>query len=126
MVDPLRAAGVGEPTLGTTLVVLGGMFAARCSTTFVTGNPVRLVDKPSQRRNREPKLVPPKKVEGMRAWLLANPWRRYRRDRQLDALLLSLLAYAGLRPESEALPLRWEDVRERVLFVPAGTQARRP
>lgn len=101
------------------------MFAARCSTTFVTGNPVRLVDKPSQRRNREPKLVPPKKVEGMRAWLLANPWRRYRRDRQLDATLLSLLAYAGLRPESEALALRWEDVRERVLFVPAGSQARR-
>ena len=36
------------------------------------------------------------------------------------ARLLSLLAYAGLRPESEALALRWEDVRERVLFVPAG------
>ncbi len=33
-----------------------------------------------------------------------------------DATLLSVLAYAGLRP-SEALVLRWEDVRERTILV---------
>ena len=33
-----------------------------------------------------------------------------------DATLLSMLAYAGLRP-GEALALRWRDVRERTLLV---------
>jgi integrase len=120
MVDRLRAAGVGEPSILKTLTTLQGMFRRAVLEDLVASNPVPQVDKPSQRRTREPKLVPPAKVEEMRAWLLNNPHRRYARDRQLDATLLSLLAYAGLRPESEALALRWEDVRERVLFVPAG------
>lgn len=56
----------------------------------------------------------------MCAWLLTNPRRRTDADRQRDATLLVALAYAGLRPESEALTLRWEHVRLRVLEVPAG------
>jgi hypothetical protein len=35
------------------------------------------------------------------------------RLRMMDATLVSLLAYAGPRPESEALPLRWEQVGRR-------------
>lgn len=33
-----------------------------------------------------------------------------------DATLISVMAYAGLRP-GEALGLRWSDVRERTLLI---------
>jgi integrase len=36
-----------------------------------------------------------------------------------DATLISVLAYAGLRP-TEALTLRWGQVRDRTLVVNAG------
>lgn len=38
-----------------------------------------------------------------------------RRDDLRSATLLSLLAYAGPRPESEALPVRWSAVRTRTI-----------
>lgn len=38
------------------------------------------------------------------------------RSRRCDATLVSVLAYAGLRP-GEALALRWGDVRERTILV---------
>ena len=34
-------------------------------------------------------------------------------------MLVSVLAYAGLRPESEALPLKWADIGERAITVRA-------
>jgi Phage integrase family len=49
----------------------------------------------------------------MRALLLAE-------GRQRDAVLLCLLAYAGLRP-GEALALRWSDVREWTLLIEKAT-----
>ena len=67
-------------------------------------NPVRAVRKPSQgRRDAEP--IWPTVVEQIRARL---PHR--------DATIVSVLAYAGLRPE-EMLALRWGDVRDDVLVV---------
>lgn len=48
----------------------------------------------------------------MRVWCL-------RRDDRRSATLLSLLAYAGPRPESEALPLRWSAVRTRAILFRA-------
>lgn len=36
--------------------------------------------------------------------------------RQLDATLVAVLAYAGLRP-GEALGLRWHDIGERTILV---------
>ena len=43
-----------------------------------------------------------------------------------DAVLVSLLAYAGLRPQ-EAIGLRWRDVRDRTLLVYAAkTRRSRP
>src|SRR3954464_8935810 len=74
------------------------------------GNPVKQVDKPSQRREREPVLVTVEQVEAMRRWCVERGDHR-------SATLISLLAYAGPRPESEALPLRWEAIRRRsILF----------
>jgi integrase len=76
------------------------------------GNPVKQIDKPSQRREREPVLVTVEQVEAMRLWCL-------RRDDLRSATLISLLAYAGPRPESEALPLRWAGVRQRTILFRA-------
>jgi hypothetical protein len=42
------------------------------------------------------------------------------RDDLRSATLISLLAYAGPRPESEALPLRWSSVRRRTILFRAG------
>ena len=41
-----------------------------------------------------------------------------------DATLISVLAYAGLRP-GEALALRWGDIRTQTMLVAAGAVARR-
>ena len=77
------------------------------------GNPVKQIDKPSQRRERDPVLVTVEQVEAMRLWCL-------RRDDLRSATLISLLAYAGPRPESEALPLRWSRVRRRTILFRAS------
>ena len=71
-------------------------------------NPVRFVRKP---RWRQPTINPPSPiaVERIRRDLLLA-------DRTQSAVLVSLLAYAGLRP-GEALGLRWSDVGERALLV---------
>ena len=75
-------------------------------------NPVKQVDKPSQRREREPLLVGVEQVETMRLHFLAH-------DDLRSAALLSLLAYAGPRPEPEALPLRWSAVRKHTILFRA-------
>ena len=75
-------------------------------------NPVKQIDMPSERREREPVLVGVEQVEAMRLYFLAHGDLR-------SAALLSLLAYAGPRPESEALPLRWSAVRKHTILFRA-------
>ena len=41
--------------------------------------------------------------------------RRPELDRHRDATLVSLLAYSGPRPESEALPLQWSQIGQRTI-----------
>lgn len=89
--------------------------------------PVKLVRKPSGRRQRAIVLLPPRQVEAVRAALM-------RSDHFGDATLVSVLAYAGLRPQ-EALALEWRHIRDRTLVVEqknvngeliAGQKTRRP
>ena len=68
-------------------------------------NPVRLVRKIARPRRKEVKPLAPATVEAMRA-----------ASKPRDATLLSVLAYAGLRPQ-EALALQWGDVRLRTLLI---------
>jgi integrase len=105
----LVAAGVGAPTVRKALALLSGMF--RCAVTWdrVDRNPVREVKLPAARQTRHVRPLPPADVEAMRSRLLAD-------GRLLDATLVSVLAYAGLRPE-EARALRWSDVGERTIRV---------
>ncbi len=65
--------------------------------------------KPPKQLRPAVEAIPPERIEVMRSLLLE-------RGRLRDAALVSVLAYAGLRPQ-EALALEWRHVRERTLLV---------
>jgi integrase len=102
----MRSNKTGRATMVKTLTVLQSILRHAEIDGAIRGNPVKLVGKPSQARDRQPILVSPEQVEAIRARLP-----------QRDAALVSLLAYAGLRPESEAITLPWRNVRERSILV---------
>jgi integrase len=101
----LEAAGVGPSTRRKVLMLVGGVLQRAVEWGRIPSNPVRLIRKPTAKRERAVRPLAPATVEAMRRSLLD-------RQRELDAVLV----YAGLRP-SEALALQWGDVRERTLLV---------
>jgi len=105
----MAAAGVGNPTIRKTLTLLQSILEHAVAWRHLDSNPARGIRKPSQRRTSVVRPLPPETVEAIRAYLLAN-------GHHLDATLVSVLAYAGLRP-GEAIGLRWHDVGERTLLV---------
>ena len=72
-------------------------------------NAVKMTRKPPKQLRPAVEAIPPERIEVMRSMLLE-------RGRVRDAALVSVLAYAGLRPQ-EALALEWRHVRERTLLV---------
>jgi integrase len=105
----MAAAGVGEPAIRKVLTVLQSILERAVEWRHLDSNPVRAVRKPGQHRTRVVRPLAPRTIEAMRAYLRST-------DRPLDATLVSVLAYAGLRP-GEAIGLRWHDVGERTLLV---------
>jgi integrase len=105
----LRVAGVGEATLAKALTLLSSMF--RCAVTWdrVDRNPLREIRIPQPKRLPLVRPAPPKRVEAMRCALASE-------GRVADAALISVLAYAGLRPQ-EARALQWGDIGERTLRI---------
>ena len=101
----LLAAGVGAPTVRKTLAVLQSMLAIAVEEERVGSNPVAKVRKPSQLPQRRVEPLSPRQVEALRSSLSVA-----------DAMLVSVLAYAGLRP-GEALALRWRCVGARTITV---------
>lgn len=89
-VEPIRKAGT----------MLHGVFKRAKRLRKIKENPVEGMEKP-RREKGEINPATPKQVETMRAWFLG-------RDRLGDAVLISVMAYGGLRV-GEALGLRWED-----------------
>jgi site-specific recombinase XerD len=96
VVDALKAElvreGVGAPTIRKALAILSGVF--RCAVLWdrIDRNPVREVRLPTAKRSRYIRPIHPANVERMRAALIDSGKLR-------DATLLTVLAYAGLRPE---------------------------
>ena len=109
----LSREGVGDPSIVKTATVLQSILNRAVIDGLIARNPVAVVRKPSQRRKREPIMVPPTTVELIRALLGLR-----------DATLVSVLAYAGLRPESEAITLSWAQVGRRTLAVDASKTGR--
>jgi integrase len=107
----LEAAGVGTPMIRKAMFLLQGVMNRAVVRGAVPMNPVQVVRKPRQ-RSREVRPIPPETVERIRGQL-----------DQRDATLVSLMAYAGLRP-GEALNLPLSGVRERTLLVHATKTGR--
>jgi integrase len=105
----LEAAGVGPATRRKVLMILSSVLQRGVEWGRIPANPVRLIRKPTAKRERVVRPLAPATVETMRRWLLD-------RGRESDAVLVCVLAYAGLRP-SEALALTFGDVGERTLLV---------
>jgi integrase len=105
----LEAGGVGPASIRKSLTLLQGVLQRAFEWGRIPANPVAAVRKPPAGRARAVVPLSPELVEAMRAWLL-------RRQLVRDATLISVLAYAGLRP-GEALALTWAHVRERTLLV---------
>jgi len=109
----LIRAGVGPEATHKALTLLGGILQRAAEARRIPYNPARLVRKPRRPPREEVRPLAPSTVEALRG---AVPQR--------DATVLSVLAYAGLRP-GELRGLRWRDVRERTLLVNAQKTASR-
>ena len=105
----LEADGVGPASIRKALTLLQGVLQRACEWGRVSSNPVQAVRKPPAGRARAVMPIAPETVEAIRDWLL-------RRQLVRDATLVSVLAYAGLRP-GEALALTWAQIRERTILV---------
>ena len=101
------AAGAGTVSVLKALTLLGTILQLALESERIARNPVRLVRKARRPAKGEVRPLAPATVEAMRA---ASDHR--------DATLISVLAYAGLRPQ-EALALRWRDIGKRTVMVNA-------
>jgi len=99
------ASGAGPIAIRHAMDLLGSILEHAFAGGHLSANPARRVKKARPPRREEVQPLPPTTIEAMRAALDAR-----------DATLISVLAYAGLRP-GEALGLRWGDVREQTLLV---------
>ena len=100
----LADKGVGDATIRKAMFTLQSVMGLAVLHGRVATNSVKAVRKPRQRSRRVRPLAPIT-VETIRTKLGLR-----------DATLVSVLAYAGLRP-GEALGLQWQNVRDRTLLV---------
>ena len=105
----LIAEGTPPASVRKALTLLQGMLERAVEWGRITNNPARYVRKPPNRPKRMTEPLSPRQVESLRRSLL-------KKKRLRDATLISVLAYAGLRP-GEALALRWRDVRDRTVLI---------
>jgi integrase len=105
----LRRDRIGPSMTHRILMVLSGICRHALIRGRIDRNPVQPVRIAQPRRTRAIHPVAPATVEALRAHLRE-------RDDYVSAMLVVLLAYAGLRP-GEATELFWRDVREHTLLV---------
>lgn len=99
------AAGGGAVAVRNAATLLGGILQRALESGHLQTNPARAVRKTPMPRRKEVRPLAPIVVERMRAVAGTR-----------DATLISVLAYAGLRP-GEALALQWRDVREQTILI---------
>jgi integrase len=105
----MQAQGAGPAVTRKAMSIGQSIFGYAQSCGYVQVNPFVGVKKPSGKRKRAVKVLMPESVEIMRRHLIARGQHR-------DAVMIAVLAYAGLRP-GEAMALAWPKVRERTLLV---------
>lgn len=97
--------GAGPAVLAKAFTLLGSILARAAEWGRIPSNPARVVRKPPGQPSKTVRPLAPATVERIRDALSIR-----------DATLVSVLAYAGLRPQ-EALALTWGDIRERTLLI---------
>jgi len=108
----LERDGIGPEAIRKTMAIVQGMLQRAVEWERMGSNPAKIARKPPAKRQRAIRPLPPSTVEEIRRHLIAEA-------RDADAVLVSVLAYAGLRPQ-ETLALSWRHVRERTLLVEAA------
>lgn len=101
------AAGAPVESTRKALTLLGGILQRAVEAQRIPSNPQRLVRRAAPAAKDEVRPLAPATVEAVRARMSPR-----------GAIMVSLLAYAGLRPQ-EARGLRWEHVLDRTLVVHA-------
>jgi integrase len=111
----LEETGIGPAAIGWAMALLRNVLERAVEWEYIPRNAAAHVRKPSQMRKRD--IEPPTldQIELIRKSFLD-------RRRRGDATLISVLAYAGLRP-GEALALSWRHVREQTLLVERSNDA---
>lgn len=103
----LQKSGLGDPTIRKAMSLLQGIFRWAAEDELIPPiNPVQVVKKPSAKRTVKIKPLSAQNIEAVRSQM----------DSLSDKTLVSILAYAGLRPE-EALALTWGHIRDNTILV---------
>lgn len=112
----MRAEGVGAGAQRKALAVLSAVLGACVEWRKIAVNPCAHVRKPRATRQRLARPFPPLVVEQIRQRMLQRPTTGDELRPLRDALLVSMLAYAGLRP-GEALALSFGDIGDHSISV---------
>jgi integrase len=99
--------GYGRIAIQHAFDLLGSILQRALEGGQIQTNPARAVRKAPRPRRAEVRPLSPVTIERMRA--ASSP---------RDATLISVVAYAGLRP-GEALALQWRDIREQTIVEPS-------
>jgi integrase len=105
----MMAKGVGTEAIRRAMTLLQGVYTVAIEWGEAESNPVSVVRKPRQGVRRVAQAITPDGVERIRAHFLAAGDLR-------SATLVSVLAYAGLRP-GEALALEFRHIRESTILI---------
>jgi integrase len=105
----MQRAGKGPEAIRMSMMLVQAMFTLALEWGEATSNPVALVRKPRQGRQRAIEVMDPNLVERVRRWLLDH-------GDLFSATLVSVLAYSGVRP-GEALALERRHVRNDTILV---------
>jgi integrase len=113
----LSREGAGDATVLKAFTMLQSVLSHAVVEGHLDHNPARAVRKPRQRRERKVDPLPPETIERLRAEFL-------KRGDRASALVVCLIAYAGLRTLSEIGDLEMRDLGTRVMRVNARKTGR--
>ena len=123
--DELRQPGAPVDQIRKAHTMLGSILQRALEAGRIASNPQRLVRKAAPAPTTEVRPLAPATVEAIRAALRGGAGRDARSTRrdvralaERDAVMVSLLAYAGIRPQ-EMRALRWSHVLDRTLVIHA-------
>jgi integrase len=105
----MQKAGKGPEAIRMSMMLVQAMFTLALEWGEASSNPVALVRKPRQGRQRAIDVMDPKLVERIRRWMLL-------RGDLFSATLVSVLAYSGMRP-GEALALERRHIRNDTILI---------